>query len=153
MSGRIIDHLFSLQRTPFSMAPIVHSFFAEVVPKERDFLLSYLILPMVLYPTMHTFLNNSNRRSSLRSMCDDPARLVGLAARVEDCKPLTNSAILILAAEGSIKISDELSVETVGASKMSHAKPSYIKAAKKLAFIFSDVDVVSIFRTLGLKSL
>jgi len=51
-----IEHLFTLQRSPIALAPVIHQFFANSQPRERDLLLSYLVLPMVLYPVMQEYL-------------------------------------------------------------------------------------------------
>jgi hypothetical protein len=153
MSGNPIDHLFTLQRTPFALAPVIHQFYEFSDAKERDVLLSYLVLPMVLYPPMRTYLMGARVTSSLRTMCKEQKRLVGLAARVQDFKPLTSAAMLILAAERGIEVTDNLSVRSIGDVRAANANKELLEAGRKLAACFADVDVVSIYRTLGLKSL
>jgi hypothetical protein len=153
MSSSPIDHLFTLQRTPFALAPVIHQFYEFSDAKERDVLLSYLLPPMVLYPPMRTFLIGARATSSLRTMCKEQSRLVGLAARVQDFKSLTNAALLILTAERGIKVADNLSVRSIGEVRTANANRELLEAGQKLATVFADVDVVSIYRTLGLKSL
>jgi hypothetical protein len=153
MSSSPIDHLFTLQRTPFALAPVIHQFYEFSDAKERDVLLSYLVLPMVLYPPMRTFLMGARATSSLRTMCKEQSRLVGLAARAQDFKSLTNAALLILTAERGIKVADNLSVRSIGEVRTANANRELLEAGQKLATVFADVDVVSIYRTLGLKSL
>lgn len=153
MSGSPIDHLFTLQRTPFALAPVIHRFYEFSGTKERDILLSYLVLPMVLYPPMRTFLMGARATSSLRSMCKEQSRLVGLAARVKDFKSLTNAAMLILTAERGIKVAEDLSVKSIGRVQGANTNKELLEAGRKLAAVFADEDVVSIYRTLGLKSL
>lgn len=153
MSGSPIDHLFTLQRTPFALAPVIHRFYEFSDTRERDVLLSYLVLPTVLYPPMRTFLMGARVTSSLRTMCERQSRLVGLTARVRDFKSLTNAAMLILTAERGIKVADDLSVRSIGEVREANANKELLEAGRKLATVFSDVDVVSIYRTLGLKSL
>lgn len=153
MSDSPIDHLFTLQRTPFALAPVIHQFFEFSDAKEREVLLSYLVLPMVLYPPMRTFLMGARATSSLRTMCKEQSRLVGLAARVQDFKPLTNAALLILSAERSIEVADNLSVKSIGKVRAENAKKEFLQAGRNLATVFAGEDVVSIYRTLGLKSL
>ena len=86
-------------------------------------------------------------------MCSQQSRLVGLDSRLEDFKSLTNASILILTADRSIEIDEKLSVRSIGKVKSENAKGDLINASQKLASIFADIDVVSIYRTLGLKSL
>lgn len=153
MKSNPTEHLFSLQRSPYILAPVIHQFYEVSQAKERDFLLSYLVLPIVLYPPMAKFLMGANRKSSLRTMCSQQSRLVGLDSRVRDFKSLTNASILILAAERSIEISESFSIKSIMAVKSENVKRDLMDASQKLATIFADADVVSIYRTLGLKSL
>jgi hypothetical protein len=153
VNGTPIEHLFSLQRSPYILAPVIHRFYEASPPRERDILLSYLVLPIVLYPPMAKFLMGANRKSSIRTMCNQQSRLVGLDSRVRDFKSLTNASILILTAERGIEIDESLTVRSVGKVKSESAKRDLIDASQKLASIFADIDVVSIYRTLGLKSL
>lgn len=153
MSGSPIDHLFTLQRTPFALAPVIHRFYEFSDAQEKDVLLSYLVLPMVLYPPMRTYLLGARATSSLRTMCKEQSRLVGLAARVQDFKSLTNASMLILTAERNIEVADDLSVRSIREVRAANAKKELLEAGRKLAIVFAGEDVVSIYRTLGLKSL
>lgn len=153
MSARPIDHLFTLQRSPIALAPVVHQFYKSSVPQERDVLLSYLVLPMVLYPAMRDYLLTVRSTSSLRTLCKDQARLIGLTTRVRDFRPLTHAAMLVLTAEQGIKVADDLSVRSIGNVRMANANQDLLEAGRRLALVCAGVDVVSIYRTLGLKSL
>ncbi len=68
MSANPIEHLFTLQRSPIALAPVIHNFFAHSKPRERDLLLSYLVLPMVLYPAMQEYLLTVRKTSNLRTL-------------------------------------------------------------------------------------
>ena len=153
MNDSPIDHIFTLQRTPFALAPVIHRFYEGSEARERDVLLSYLVLPIVLYPPMRTYVMGVRATSSMRTMCKEQSRLVGLAARVQDFKSLTNAAMLILVAERGIKVTDSLSVRSIGVVRAANANKELLDAGRKLATVFSGEDVVSIYRTLGLKSL
>ncbi|SDA21419.1 hypothetical protein SAMN05216315_11638 [Nitrosospira sp. Nsp18] len=153
MNSSPIDFLFTLQRSPFALAPVIHQFYETSDIKERSVLLSYLVLPMVLYPPMRAFLIGANKTSSLRTMCKKQSRLVGLAARVQDFKSLTNAAMLILTAERGIEVADDLSVRSIGEVRVANANKELLDAGRKISIVFSSVNVVSIYRTLGLKSL
>lgn len=148
-----IDHLFTLQRSPFSLAPIIHQFYKHSTPQERDVLLSYLVLPMVLYPPMRDYLLTVRSTSSLRTLCKNQSRLIGLTTRVQDFKPLTHAAMLVLKAEQGIEVSDDLSVRPIGDVRTANANQELLEAGRRLALICTGVDVVSTYRTLGFKSL
>lgn len=148
-----IQHLFTLQRSPISLAPVIHQFFANSEPRERDLLLSYLVLPMVLSPRMQTYLLKVRKTSNLRTLCSDHSRLVGLARNVEQFKPLTNAAILVLKTEGAIEITSELTVKSIRDVQVVNANAKQLEAARRLSIVFDDADIVSIYRTLGFKAL
>jgi len=148
-----IEHLFTLQRSPIALAPVIHQFFASSQPRERDLLLSYLVLPMVLYPAMQEYLLAVRKTSNLRTLCKEPSRLVGLTRNAQQFKPLTHAALLVLKAEQGIEITHDLTVKSVGDVKAANANPKQLEAARRLSMVCSGADVVSIFRTLGFKSL
>jgi len=153
MTMQVSDHLYTLHRTPFAMAPVIQSFYQHWDPVEKDVLLSYLILPLVTYKPMHAFLHRARRDSSLRTMASDSERLIGLALRVEEFKPITNASLLILAAEKSLEITPELSVLSVRKPQSVNSDKSLLRYSEKLAMVLSGENVVSIYRMLGLKSL
>ena len=153
MTTQVSDHLYTLHRTPFALAPVIQSFYEHWEPVEKDVLLSYLILPLVTYKPMHAFLHRARRDSSLRTMASDAERLIGLALRVEEFKPITNASLLILAAEKSLEITPELSVLSVRKPQSVNSDKSLLRYSEKLAMVLSGENVVSIYRMLGLKSL
>lgn len=153
LSSRASDHIYTLHRTPFSLAPLIHSFYDEWESEERDILLSYLILPLISYKPMHKFLRGAKRNSSLRTMISDPSRLIGLALRVEEFKPITNAALLILKAEKSLEVNSDMSVVSINKVRTVNSNKDLLRYSRKLAMVFSGEDVVSIYRMLGLKSL
>lgn len=153
MSTQVSDHLYTLHRTPFALAPIIQNFYQHWEPVEKDILLSYLILPLVTYKPMHAFLNRARRDSSVRTMASDANRLIGLALRVDEFKPITNAALLILTAENRLKITPELSVRSIQKPQSLNSDKSLMKYSQKLAMVLSGENVVSIYRMLGLKSL
>lgn len=153
MITQVSDHLYTLHRTPFALAPVIQSFYQHWEPVEKDILLSYLILPIVTYKPMHAFLNRARRDSSIRTMASDAERLIGLAMRVEEFKPITNAAMLILTAENSLEITPELSVRSLQKPQSINSDKSLLKYSQKLAMVLSGENVVSIYRMLGVKSL
>lgn len=153
MTTQVSEHLYTLHRTPFALAPVIHSFYQDWDPIENDVLLSYLILPIVTYKPMHTFLKGARKDSSIRTMSSEASRLIGLAMRVEEFKPITNAALLILAAEKSLEITSELSVLTIKSPQVCNSDKFLLRYGQKLSMVFSGENVFSIYRMLGLKSL
>ncbi|HHT4371348.1 three component ABC system middle component [Citrobacter freundii] len=108
---------------------------------------------IVTYKPMHKFLNYAKKNSSLRTLMQEPSRVLGLEARIEEYKPITHASLLILTSEKSIKVNDDMSVEPQGKIREENANAQLIKYARKLAIVFNGENVVSVYRSLGLKSL
>ncbi|ATF95504.1 Uncharacterised protein [Cedecea neteri] len=153
MKPKAINHLFTLQRSPILLAPCLHQFYEKYASRERDLLLSYLVLPMLLSPPMQTFLIHAKGSSSLRTMCSQQSRLLGLTHLVQQNKSLTHASLLFLQTAESIEITDSLSVKSLRAVDTGGANPVHLTAASRLAILFAEVDIVTIYRTLGFKSL
>ena len=153
MSIKISDHIYTLHRTPFALAPVIQNFYHHWETVEKDMLLSYLILPLVTYKPMHVFLNRARRDSSVRTMTSDSRRLVGLAMRIEEFKPITNAALLILTAERRLEITPELSVRSIKHPHAINSDQDLLRYSQKLSMVLSGENVISIYRMLGLKSL
>lgn len=147
------DHLYTLHRNPFALAPVIQSFYLDWKPIEKDVLLSYLILPLVTFPAMQDFLHYANRNSSIRTMTSDSCRLVGLQLRMDEYKPITNKALLILRADASLTLNEDLSVFVSENPLAANSDKNMLRFAKKLAMVFRNESVVTIYRMLGLKSL
>ena len=153
MTAKAADHIYTLHRNPFALAPIIQNFYLNWAPIEKDILLSYLILPLVTFQPMHQFLKRARRDSSVRTMTSDASRLIGLAMRVEEFKPITNSALLILKSEKRLKIMDDLSVHAVQELQAVNSNQDLLRYGQKLAMVLSGESVVTTYRMLGLKSL
>ncbi|ELQ00517.1 three component ABC system middle component [Pseudomonas syringae] len=147
------DHIYTLRRTPFALAPIIHSFYDHWDPTEKDILLSYLVLPLVTYKPLHQFLHYAGKSSSIRTLMQDPKRILGLESRIEEYKPITNASLLILTSEQSFKINEDMSVAPQGKIRAKNADAQLLKYARKLSVVFMGENVVSVYRLLGLKSL
>ncbi|MEQ6310531.1 MULTISPECIES: three component ABC system middle component [Delftia] len=153
MMNTAADHLYTLHRNAFTLAPVIQSFYLNWEPIEKDILLSYLVLPLVSFPAMQDYLNTANRTSSIRTMTSDSSRLVGLALRISEYKPITNKALLILRSDESLQINDDLSVLASENRQSENADPNMLRYARQLAMVFRNESVVTIYRMLGLKSL
>ncbi|WP_428510453.1 three component ABC system middle component [Roseateles sp.] len=153
MMNTAADHLYTLHRNSFALAPAIQSFYLNREPMEKDILLSYLVLPLVSFPAMQEYLHTANRTSSIRTMTSDASRLVGLSLRISEYKPITNKALLILRSDESLQLSDDLSVLVNKNPHSENADPKMLRCARQLAMVFRNESVVTIYRLLGLKSL
>ena len=135
------------------MGPLLQVFYKNLELKPKSFLLSYLILPMVLYRPSRNFLVKARKTSTIRTYLKEKDRIYGLGSRVESYKSLTNLSFQRCIDNQSLQLCDNLSVRLLEL-ETDHQTPSdMIKSAGNLGMIFVDDDIVSIFRKLGLKKL
>lgn len=153
MMNTAADHLYTLHRNAFALAPVIQSFYLNRGPIEKDVLLSYLVLPLVSFPAMQEYLHTANRTSSIRTMTSESSRLVGLSLRISEYEPITNKALLILRSDENLQLNDDLSVRVSENRHSENADPKMLRYARQLAMVFRNESVVTICRMLGLKSL
>jgi len=149
-----IHHLRVLHNNPFIFASAVVAFFEVLGEKEKALLLGYFVLPMALHLPSRKFLQNANRRSSLRSMLQDRTRIHGLEERVARYREMTNTTVQYLLDAGGISVIGQLSVSVADQQTMNGPSPDgVVKAAGRLGNLFRPYDVPMVFRMLGVMSI
>lgn len=154
MTANAIQHYVTLARSPLLLAPVIESFFQEVKPSEKNILLGYLVLPMVLYPPSRDFLKNARATSSIRTLCSERSRLAGLPQRVNELRSTSSLAMQNSIDCARLILHPDLSLE-YGEHQVNanHGMLVEVKAAKRLASIFEPYDVTTVYRLLGVTNL
>lgn len=143
-----------IHNNPFILAPLLELFYAALPKRPKNILLSYLVLPLVLFPPSQSFLAGARANSSIRTMVKGRERLYGLCERVEEYKALTNLCIQHAVDSGSIAIEEDLSVLTIIPRLDASLCPrASAKAASKLGILFAPYEIQTIYRSLGVKAL
>lgn len=143
-----------IHNNPFILAPLFPAFYGSFPAKPNSVLLSYLVLPLVLYPVSKKFLVNAISRSSVRTLVSDRERLFGLAERIGDYRELTSICLQYAIDVGSIVVGDDLSVGVIAGQLLEGACPGgSAKAANHLGQLFAPFDIPTIYRMLGVKKL
>lgn len=150
-----VEYLYTLYNNIFAYTPILHSFYQEYIGQDRDILLSYLILPLVLNETSRDKLVNLTTRSSLFTFCKYEDCIIGLPERIKQYKAVTNDCIQYGVDRGLFTVSDSLHIEV---SKLENSENfivdnDKIKASKKIAMILKSFDIPTIYRNLGVAEL
>jgi len=154
MTANAIQHYVTLARSPLLLAPLIDSFFQEVRPFEKNILLGYLVLPMVLYPPSRDFLKNARATSSIRTFCSERSRLAGLPQRINELRTTSSSAMQNSIDCGRLILHPNLMLECdEQLINQNHGMQAEIKAAKRLATIFEPYDVPTVYRLLGVTNL
>ncbi|EKA7406946.1 hypothetical protein QUO13_003995 [Vibrio parahaemolyticus] len=149
-----IVHIENLHNNAYVLAPIIEAFFESTEKREKDILLSYLVLPLIIHVESNEKIKKSNKRSTIYTIFSDAAIIYGINERVESFKNITNKCLLLSSLEKSIKIEDDMSVRFIERKvDFTFCDPEQLKSAKKLAKLFNSHDIVEIYRKLGITKL
>ncbi len=152
--SKVVEHTHCIYNNPFIFTPLIIAFYKNYRGKEKDVLLSYLILPLVLYEFSRKSLKNANVTSSLRTFKRKNENLYGLPQRVESYKEKTNKCLQYAIDNKLIKIDNNLTVDVLDPKII--CEPSLkdaFKAASNIFKVLRDLDVVAIYRLLGVNKL
>lgn len=153
-----------LHNNPFIFGPIFRSFFESLGEKSKSILLSYLVLPLVLYPESHSFLVGAISSSSIRTLVEAKSskgikiekrsRIYGIEERIVEYRELTNASLQYAVDIGVLKVDEKLSVDVILDWPTNPiCSPEQLKAAYKLGRLFKPLDVPTIYQSLGVKRL
>ena len=149
-----IQSLGVLHNNPFIFAPLFSPFYKSLGEKPKSFLLSYLVLPLVLYPKSRTFLVGAKSTSSLRTLMSKKERIYGLDERIDEYRGLTNTSLQHAVDMGVLQVVDNLSVNVVSDwTNEPLCSSDQLKAASKLGILLAPFDVPTVYRTIGVQKL
>lgn len=149
-----IQSLGELHNNPFIFAPLFSPFYKSLGEKPKSFLLSYLVLPLVLYPKSHTFLVGARSTSSLRTLMGKKERIYGLDERIAEYRGLTNTSLQHAMDMGVLQVGEKLSVDVVSDwTTETLCSPDQLKAASKFGILLAPFDVPTVYRMIGVKKI
>ena len=157
--SKYVDSIYKINNNIFVLAPLFVSFYKNLQPTPKNLLLSYLVLPLILYQTSQQKIKTSNSRSSIFSFLNSKEKtkrenVYGLPKRVQEYKEISNQCILYAINNGWLKLNEDLSVTVVKEQKNNIENlDDAFKASSKLCNIFQELDVIAIYRQLGVKEL
>ena len=148
------EYLYTIYNNAFKYTPIIYSFYKEYRGQDKDILLSYLILPLVLSEESKKSLIKSKPSSSIYTFCRKKENLIGLPQMVKEYKLITNECIQYGCDRGMFDISDSLHVSAIESfNSVSFEDSAEFKAAAKLANLIKTTDIPTIYRYLGVAEL
>lgn len=152
--SKFVNSIYQIHNNPFVLAPLFVEFFRHIHPKPKNILLAYLVLPLVLHEDSKQSLVHARTTSSIHTFSKKKENFFGLQERIQLYKDLTNKCIQYTIDNQMIKISENLIVEVLITKNntVENLKES-LKASSNLHKIFRDLDVVAIYRLLGVKEL
>lgn len=151
---KFTDSIHVAHHNPFIMAPLFTNFFYSLEETEKNYLFCYLLLPLVLREDRREFLVKSNISSSIHTFKSKESHLVSIADDVYYYKQLTNNSIQHAIDNGWIIVNEDLSVTVIENQKnmQENLSKSYT-ASRKVSNILGNLDVVTIYRLLGIRSI
>lgn len=152
--SKFTDSIYQIHNNPFVLAPLFVEFFRHIQPKSKNILLAYLVLPLVLHEDSRQSLFHAKTTSSIHTFNNKKENLFGLHERIRLYKNLTNQCIQYAIDNQMIKINENLIVEVlITKNKTVENLKESLKASSNLYKVFRDLDVVAIYRLLGVKEL
>lgn len=152
--SKFVDSIYQIHNNPFVLAPLFVEFFRNIQPKFKNILLAYLVLPLVLHEDSKQSLVHAKTTSSIHTFNNKKENLFGLHERIRLYKDLTNQCIQYAIDNQMIKINENLIVEVlIKENKTVENLKESLKASSNLHKIFRDLDVVAIYKLLGVKEL
>lgn len=154
--SRAINNIYTILNNPFKLMELIIHFYSSYENKDKDILLSYLILPLVLNRDSRKKLLNLNRNGcNLLSLTRNSSNVVGLEQMIEEYKHITNECIQIALLNGYLELNENKSlIRTDKGLKNEFFKFSEeYTAIRNFAFILKSNDIVTIYRMLGVKKI
>ncbi|WP_135611103.1 three component ABC system middle component [Methanococcoides sp. AM1] len=152
--SKFVDSVSQIHNNPFVLSPLIVEFFKYIPPKPQNLLLAYLVLPLVLHEDSKNWLSRAKTTSSIHTLKKNKENLFGLQERVYLYQDLTNKCIQYAVDNEIIKINDDLIIEVL---KTEYNTAEYLKkslkASSNLHKVFRDLEIVAIYRLLGVKML
>ncbi len=151
-------HIQTLSLNPFFACRLIHHF-VKGYGKEVALPLIYLVLPFIYYLPTRKALIKCNSKSSIYTLFKDDTKktiaLGGFQIRYVFFKELTNNALIIAASEGRIAVGEYVTIkQNVHYSEtLDKEIKDFFRAAHYLGVILSKLNVVNVFRLLGVNNL
>lgn len=157
--NKFIDSVYKIHNNPFVLTPLVVAFYEQLEKKPKNILLAYLVLPLVLNERSKQTLQTARKTSSIHTFIDSSDKskrenIFGLPERIKNYKEITSQCIQHAIDNQWLKVNEDLSIEFL--KKIDNRAESLnqsFKASSNLHKIFRDLDVVTIYRLLGVKEL
>jgi hypothetical protein len=153
--SKLVNSVYQIHNNPFILAPLIVEFFKHTKPQPNNILLAYLVLPLVLQQDSRESLKGVRIDSTIHSIGKKKKEIFfGLPERVKAYKELTNKSLQYAIDNKLIKINEELAVDVlIKKNTVTNSLKDALKASSNLHKIFKDLDVVAIYRLLGIKEL
>lgn len=147
-----IDYIETLNHNAHILTPILERFYEFSKSRERNILLSYLVLAMILSPRIRKKLEFSKNTSSIHTLFSDKTLLAGIQERVFAFKGITNKCLLLAFQVKSLNITSDKKITYLASnSDATRCSKETLRATKNLAILLDSYEIVDSYRILGIK--
>jgi hypothetical protein len=154
MMSKFINNIYRIHNNPFALTPLIIEFFRNIQPKPKNILLAYLVLPLTLNEVSRSNLKKAKSNSTIHTFCNKNENFFGLQTRIQAYKIMTNKCIQYAVDNELLNVNKDLSVEILcDPMIIADGLKDSAKASSNLYKIFKELDVVVIYRLLGIKGL
>lgn len=154
--SRAINNIYTILNNPFKLMELIVHFYSLYENQEKDILLSYLILPLILNKDSRKKLLNLNRLScNLLSLTKNSNNIVGLEQMIKEYKDITNECIQIALLNGYLELNENKSLIRTDKALQNEVFKfcEEYTAIKNFSVILKSNDIVTIYRMLGVKKI
>lgn len=152
--SKIVDYTYLIYNNPFVLTSLLIEFYKDYEGQKNDVLLAYLILPLALHKETKVWLKKASIKSSIHTFRGKKENLIGLPKRVTDYKKLTNQCLQHAIDNEYIVINDDLKiVVTDKKPALDTSIRDSLKASANFVKVIRELDVVTIYKLIGVKKI
>jgi hypothetical protein len=154
--SRTIENIYVLLNNPFKLLGCISSFYRNYENHQsNDILLAYLVFPLILYEPSKDKIKNIKVTSSLHTFMRNKYLIAGLHDRIEEFQTLTNKCLHLSFNLNILNLNDNLSItsNSIIDSREEMVDEILLRCSSNLTKLFKQLDIVTIYRLLGIKGL
>lgn len=152
--SKFADNILIIHNNVFSLTPIIISFYKNYRSREKDVLLAYFILPIVLNPYVLNEIKNITIKSNLTRLVANKKIMAGFQNKFEQFQQVTNDCLQYAIDCKYIEIDKNLSIKIINKDILytDTSLGDAINIASKLPKMFT-LDVINTYYAFGIRGL
>ena len=152
--SKFIENISTLQNNTFALTPLLVSFYKNLKPTDKNILLAYFVLPLVLNNEFLEKIQKITTASNLSRITRDKDIMAGFEERFYFYKEQTNMCLQYAIDCRYIEVDENLTVTVINADNrsMDIRLDKSLRLASQLSNIFTK-NVTNTYYAFGIKAL
>ena len=152
--SKFIENISTLQNNTFALTPLLVSFYKNLKPTDKNILLAYFVLPLVLNNVFLEKIQKITTASNLSRITRDKDIMAGFEERFYFYKEQTNMCLQYAIDCRYIEVNENLTVTVINADNrsMDIRLDKSLRLASQLSNIFTK-NVTNTYYAFGIKAL